>query len=65
MFHPSALVNCGVELNLCVSDENNQNLSNAQKVLYKWHCILGHLNFHHLQQLLHWGKLGDTKSPFT
>ena len=32
-------------INLCISDEVNQNLTPAQKLLLKWHFKLGHASF--------------------
>jgi hypothetical protein len=49
------------ELNLCITDENNQNLSASQKELLRWHFRLGHLNFRAVQHLLRTGALGRTR----
>ena len=38
-------------INLCVIDEENQNLSVGQKELLKWHFKLGHIGFDWLQWL--------------
>ena len=46
-------------LHSCVTLENNQNLSMAQKELLKWHCKLGHVGFARLQQLNRAGALGN------
>ncbi len=34
---------------VCLTNEANQNLSHAQKMLLKWHFKLGHIGFQHLQ----------------
>ena len=47
-------------LNACVTFENNQNLSMAQKELLKWHCKLGHIGFSRVQRLLRSGALGHS-----
>jgi hypothetical protein len=41
---------CGIHL--CVTDDQNQNLSQAQKELLRWHFRLGHLGFRTIQMLL-------------
>jgi hypothetical protein len=48
----------------CVSDETNQNLSNLQKLLLKWHWKLGHLGFQHLQWIGRQGWLGKVGERF-
>ena len=45
---------------LCVTDEQNQNLTIAQKELLRWHFRLGHLNFKAIQMLLRGKTLGDS-----
>jgi hypothetical protein len=35
-----------------ITEDNNRNLSPAQKELLLWHCRLGHLSFQHLQWLM-------------
>ena len=40
------------QLNLCLSDESNQNLSGAQKLLLQWHYRFGHCNFSRVQEIL-------------
>ena len=47
-------------LNSCVTLENNQNLSVAQKELLKWHCRLGHVGFQRLQKIMRGGGLGQS-----
>ena len=47
-----------------VSDETNQNLSNLQKLLLKWHWKLGHLGFQHLQWIGRQGWLGKVGERF-
>ena len=42
---------------LCVTDASNQNLTNAQKELLKWHFRLGHVGFRHIQWLVRVGRL--------
>ena len=49
------------EINLCITDENNQNINQAQKELLRWHFRLGHLNWCALQHLLRSGALGKTR----
>jgi len=44
-------------INLCVSDEVNQNLTLAQKQLLQWHFKLGHTSFATLQALTRKGQL--------
>jgi hypothetical protein len=39
-------------MNSTLTEENNQNLSPAQKELLLWHYCLGHLSFQHLQWLM-------------
>ena len=46
-------------LNACVTLENNQNLSTAQKELLKWHCRLGHVALPRIQKLMKAGALGN------
>jgi hypothetical protein len=38
--------------NLCITEESNQNLTAAQKLLLLWHYRFGHRNFPFVQQLL-------------
>lgn len=45
---------------VCVSDDDNQNLSAAQKELLRWHFRLGHLNFNSVQLVLKSGNVGDS-----
>ena len=47
------------ELNMCITDEANQNLSAAQKELLRWHFKLGHLSFSSIQLLLRSNALGN------
>ena len=42
----------------CVSDESNQNLTSAQKLLLRWHFRLGHIGFAAVQWLGRKGYLG-------
>jgi hypothetical protein len=58
-FNKATLSSRTVELNLCVTDETNQNLSESQKELLRWHFRLGHLNFAAVQQLLRSSALGS------
>ena len=39
--------------NLCITNENNQNLSPAAKQLLRWHFRFGHRNIHYVQRILH------------
>jgi hypothetical protein len=50
------------ELNACVSAAKNQNLTEAQKELIRWHFHLGHLNFKTVQFLLRTGALAQSNS---
>lgn len=43
----------------CVSDETNQNLSNNQRQMLRWHFRLGHLGFQWVQWLAKQGFLGE------
>jgi GAG-pre-integrase domain/Zinc knuckle len=43
---------------VCLIDESNQNLSNSQKELLRWHFRLGHLNFASVQSVLRSGVVG-------
>jgi hypothetical protein len=43
----------------CVTDESNQNLSRAQKILLKYHFKMGHLAFRVVQWIGRQGWLGD------
>ena len=52
---------CAQELNLCVTDSNNQNLTEAQKELLRWHFRLGHLHFESIQLLLRSGALATSE----
>jgi hypothetical protein len=45
------------EFHPCVVDEQNQNLTTAQKELLKWHFRLGHISFQAIQTLLRTGVL--------
>jgi hypothetical protein len=40
------------KINLCITDDSNQNLSPAQKLLMMWHYRFGHKNFAHVQSIL-------------
>jgi hypothetical protein len=48
------------ELSLCVLDEVNQNLTEGQKELLRWHYRFGHTNFANIQRLLKSGGLGHS-----
>ena len=48
-------------VNLCVTDEHNQNLTTSQKLLLMWHYRFAHLNFKAVQWILRSGVFG--KSP--
>jgi hypothetical protein len=41
-----------LQANLCVTDDDNQNLTPAQKLLMMWHFRFGHRNLPHVQHLL-------------
>lgn len=49
------------QVHLCVTDEANQNLSEAQKELLRWHFRLGHVNFASIQLLLRSGALASSE----
>ena len=53
------------ELHLCVTDMANQNLSEAQKELLRWHFRLGHINFATIQLLLRSGALATSEGAKT
>ena len=40
------------QINLCVTDDVNQNLTPSQKLCVQWHHRFGHLNFPAIQRLL-------------
>jgi Reverse transcriptase (RNA-dependent DNA polymerase) len=44
-------------LNLCVTDSTNQNITESQKELLRWHFRLGHIGFASVQILLRTGVL--------
>ena len=48
-----------VSINMCVTDEVNQNLSPKQKLLLQWHFKLGHMSFAKLQALARKGQLPE------
>ena len=60
MYNANSVQAALAELNVCVLDEKNQNLSASQKVLLKLHFQHGHRSMQHLQQLLKTGALGAT-----
>ncbi|MGH7955075.1 MAG: GAG-pre-integrase domain-containing protein, partial [Gloeomargaritales cyanobacterium] len=43
----------------CVTEENNQNITAAQKSLLRWHFRLGHAGFEHVQWLARQRHLGN------
>ncbi len=49
---------------VCLTDEANQNLSHAQKMLLKWHFKLGHIGFQHLQWIGRQGWLHKVGEHF-
>ena len=51
----------GKSIHLCVTDESNQNLSVAQKLLITWHFRFGHLNFKAVQWILRSGIFGKSQ----
>ena len=57
----ATILSLGKSIHLCVTDESNQNLSVAQKLLITWHFRFGHLNFKAVQWILRSGVFG--KSP--
>ena len=60
---PLTLAKADYQYHLCVTDEGNQNLTDAQKELLRWHFRLGHRDFAAIQHLLRGGHLGN--SPLT
>jgi hypothetical protein len=51
----------GPQVNLCITDEENQNLTPSQKLLLLWHYRFGHLNFPAMQRLLRVSPFGGEK----
>jgi hypothetical protein len=49
------------QMNLCVNDECNQNLSPSAKCLLQWHFRFGHRNFSDIQRMLDYEPFGTTK----
>ena len=49
----------GGALNVCITDEVNQNLTSGQKLLLTWHFKLAHMGFGWLQWLGHHGYLPE------
>ena len=50
---------------VCVTDETKQNPTPSQKELIRWHVILGHIGFQHVQWLISTGRLklqGNSKA---
>ena len=60
-YNESVLAHRTHELHLCVTDTANQNLSEAQKELLRWHFRLGHLHFASIQLLLRSGALATSE----
>jgi Reverse transcriptase (RNA-dependent DNA polymerase)/GAG-pre-integrase domain len=56
-YRAQGVLKCLEELNLCVTDAKNQNLSESQKELLRWHFRLGHVRFESIQLLLRSGAL--------
>jgi hypothetical protein len=56
----SSVLTLGQQINLCVTDMANQNLSTAQKLLITWHFRFGHLNFKTVQWILRSGVFGKS-----
>jgi len=52
----------GTILNGCVLAEENQNLTERQKLLLKWHCKLGHLGFKTISWILRAFDLDKSKA---
>ena len=48
------------EVNLCVTEASNQNLTTAQKHLLTWHFRFGHVNFKTVQWIIRSGVFGKT-----
>ncbi|EEC45027.1 predicted protein [Phaeodactylum tricornutum CCAP 1055/1] len=57
---PSGSPSLVAELNLCVTNAQNQNLSLAQKELLCWHYRLGHLHFESICRLHRTGALSQS-----
>ena len=52
-------------IDVCVTNEANQNLTTSQKDLLLWHFRLGHIGFQHVQWLFCTGRLkvqGNSKA---
>jgi Reverse transcriptase (RNA-dependent DNA polymerase) len=49
-------------LNLCVTDSKNQNITESQKELLRWHFRLGHIRFESVQMLLRSGVLAVSEA---
>jgi hypothetical protein len=49
---------------VCVTDESNQNLTNNQKNMLRWHWKLGHVGFQQLQWIGRQGWLGKVGELF-
>jgi hypothetical protein len=49
------------QVNLCVTDDTNQNLTPSQKLLLQWHHRFGHLNLPGMQRLLRVAPFGGEK----
>lgn len=60
-YNGSTVQRRNAELHLCVTDMANQNLSEAQKELLRWHFRLGHINFASIQLILRSGALATSE----
>ena len=61
MYNEATVARRTQELHLCVTDASNQNLTEAQKELLRWHFRLGHLNFEAIQLVLRSGALATSE----
>jgi Reverse transcriptase (RNA-dependent DNA polymerase) len=50
------------EVNSCITEDRNQNLTPSQKELLKWHFKLGHASLPAVQALLKGGRLAQSES---
>jgi GAG-pre-integrase domain len=60
-FNKAAVAQRVADIHLCVTDASNQNLSEPQKELLRWHFRLDHINFDSIQLLLRSGALATSK----
>ncbi|MGH3053369.1 MAG: reverse transcriptase domain-containing protein, partial [Gaiellaceae bacterium] len=61
-YNASVVERRACELNLCVTHADNQNLSEPQKELLRWHFRLGHLHFDAIKLLFRRGSLASSEA---